>query len=369
MVRWGVLLVVAACSFRPQASSVDGGVLPDTAVDTPPAPAHGKRIQLTIDNGARATELDDFPLLVVLDAARVDFADFAPGSSDVRFFDAGGTALDFEIDTWSTDHAYLWVRVPAIAASSSTGFVWMYYNDPSAAGGANPSGVWGSAYEGVWHLGTDPTAGAGTIHDSTSHARHLSATANLPASALGAGQVGQALHFAGTTENVQLATGIPLATYTWSAWANADTVPLIGQGNDDVISDGDVNFNFCWSHNDPTFAGAAAQFDGAWHPDGVGAASLEAMRWYHLAATFDGSHLCVFLDGAPGPCVASNTPNTPSGSFAIGGTHVGADDNTFPGSVDEVHVESVARPAAWIDAEHASGVDAMIAYGAVQAVP
>ena len=62
---------------------------------------------LTLDNTASAEDLIDFPILVMLDATRIDYAATQPNGEDLRFVDADGTTvLSHEIVTW--DPAGTW---------------------------------------------------------------------------------------------------------------------------------------------------------------------------------------------------------------------------------------------------------------------
>lgn len=60
------------------------------------------RIELQIDATSIPGNLTDAPLLVVLDSARVNLADFAENGADLRVVAADGAPLPFEIEHWGT---------------------------------------------------------------------------------------------------------------------------------------------------------------------------------------------------------------------------------------------------------------------------
>ena len=82
--------------------------------------------------------------------------------------------------------SYVWVRVPALAAGSATGYIWMYYNNSTATDAQTPNTVWdenaSNNFKAIWHLKEDPTAtcsGSNDICDSTANAYNGTATGTL----------------------------------------------------------------------------------------------------------------------------------------------------------------------------------------------
>lgn len=89
--------------------------------------------EILIDNGLR-TELTDFQISV-----KVTYdADMSPDYADLRFTDESGAELLPYWIEWELGpvEAYLWVRVPAIAADDIT-TIRMYYGNPNATPGTN----------------------------------------------------------------------------------------------------------------------------------------------------------------------------------------------------------------------------------------
>ena len=98
--------------------------------------------------------------------------------------------------------------------------------------------------------------------------------------------------------------------------------------------------------------------DGAWHDESQleSTTALSTDTWYHLAFTYDGSVMRVYINGAQ-DCVKSATLTIWDGSadVSIGASltegAVAADEETFNGTIDEVRISNTARSADWIQTE------------------
>ena len=118
-----------------------------------------------------AGELSGIPVLVKLAAnspVGFSYSDCAADGSDIRFTDANGEAIPFEIDTWNTEgESLVWVKPTSLA--KGTTFTMHYSGTPAAAN--DPTAVW-TEYTGVWHfneLGTDTADNSkGLFPNSTS---------------------------------------------------------------------------------------------------------------------------------------------------------------------------------------------------------
>lgn len=350
--RWVVALVVSGCTFQ----------LPDPGSGPDPTPTSpNRRIQLTFANAARREALVDFPVMVALDATRIDYAALSPTAADLRFADADGAALPYEIERWVPGgRSIVWVRVPVIDASDSD-FIYLTYGDPSATDGQRPSAVWSSEHVGVWHLAEDPgPTGTRVIRDSTEHANDGTAATVMASSDLVDGVAGNGLYMNGSGGGVQMAGGFALATYTFALWVRGDNAPVAGAGNRQPISNGDVGFHLAWDDNAGELTpGIQHEDTGGWKDLYLGP-NLSGGVWYHVAGTYDGAQLCGYRDGRQTGCVAAGAPLAPQ-FFELGLTS--SNSATFQGRLDEVRVVDVARSPARIAAEHASELDQLVSYG------
>jgi biopolymer transport protein ExbB len=99
----------------------------------------------------------DFPVLVRLRAADIDFTTARDDGGDIRFAKDDGTRLPFEIERWDSaaNEAEVWVNIDTIRGNDSTQFITLYWGNTEAAGESNGRAVFdtGAGFAGVWHLG------------------------------------------------------------------------------------------------------------------------------------------------------------------------------------------------------------------------
>lgn len=89
--------------------------------------------------------LNNFPVLIILNPSIPGFSytQFAANGQDLRFEDANGTALAYEIEKWDPNgSSYIWVRVPELVGDATKDFVpgqwlgnWSYNGVPRFYGG------------------------------------------------------------------------------------------------------------------------------------------------------------------------------------------------------------------------------------------
>ncbi len=194
--------------------------LPARAVilDTTP---FARKIQFTASGYAGASTLENFPILVRLsDVSGFDFADFTTPADELRFTDASGNNLDYEIDTWdsTTGTALVWVSVPSLSGTAT--MINAYYDPASTINlpAVSSTAVWTSAgYYGVWHMN------AANATDST--ANHLDGTASGSVTVDNA-KIGTGVNF---LSNAQITTtNTPNSAFTsaisFEAWARPSVV-------------------------------------------------------------------------------------------------------------------------------------------------
>ena len=131
--------------------------------------SYAKYATITVPGVPADTTLTNFPLLVRISASSpsgFSYTDMMQNDhSDLRFEDADGNALAYEVDTWNTaGESLVWVKVPALVKDYEITMRW-----GSAAPDANdPTAVW-SNYVFVWHGDDTPT-------DSTGHDRTIASS-------------------------------------------------------------------------------------------------------------------------------------------------------------------------------------------------
>jgi len=140
----------------------------------------GCRVPIIIDHDYVDTVIDDYPILVVLNATLS--AQCNSGKS-LRFtLDDNSTLLNFEIENYTSWNPsgtnYVWVNVTTIKAATDT-LIWMYYNNAGATDGQNVADTWDGWFQGVWHFNE-----SSYLWDSTSNGNH-GTKVNTPTDASG----------------------------------------------------------------------------------------------------------------------------------------------------------------------------------------
>ncbi|MHC4434236.1 MAG: LamG domain-containing protein, partial [Planctomycetota bacterium] len=185
----------------------------------------------------------------------------------------GGTALtttSYSPGALETDKTYYWRIDEFDPPFTHKGEVWSFTTLPEVP-------ITDPTLMGWWTF----EEGAGsTAVDWSGHGNHGNLIGNpqwVP------GYDGGALEFGGDnyvdtgyTEN--------LATWTIACWVKSPAAPSGAAPSGPLHRESNYQFN--WNHGNEVFRGAAAINVGGW--EAASYAPLQANRWYHLAATFDG---------------------------------------------------------------------------------
>jgi uncharacterized repeat protein (TIGR01451 family) len=336
-----------------------------------------KRIKLTFTNTAQSEALLGFPVLVVLDSSRIDYALTRDSGEDLRFLDADGvTVLPHEIERWDeSGTSYVWVRIPRIEAACNTDYIWLYYGNPNAEDGQDPASVFTDTYRMVYHLDEDPATTGGVISDSTANEFHGANRGSLNA----AGMIANAQEFDGSGQYVDLGTDLPVlnsvAEATLSAWIKPYSVDRDG----DILGLSRHSGGSSMANSRASIVQRQANLhvtarsrndDNDFHDIPTTSDPLSASRWHYAVGVINYSQdsVAIYIDGVTQPTTGTIdftnlvTPDTNSSNSAIGSNDNGTNPY-FDGGIDEVRVAAVARSADWIAAQYLSMTDDFIAYG------
>jgi len=321
------------------------------------------RRKITINNSASSTSLTNYPLLIKLNSARVDYSKTQNSGQDIRFVDPSDptVVLPYEIEKWDeSGSSYVWVKVPQIDASSPTDYIWMYYGNASASDGQSASNVWDSNFRAVYH--SAETSGT-TVFDSTSNANNATKQGGATDPAPTTGQISGAQAYTGVASSNSYLnradnSTLDLTTFTNSAWFNATSLTG-GDGWKTILcKDSSGSPNYCLQTN----AGNIDINYGAILLDG---GAVTTNTWYFVTATYDGSTLRLYLNGTSNASTSSaSTPPVNAAALTIGKSP--ASNEFWPGTLDEIRVSSGARSADWIKADYLSQTDAMLTYSGEQ---
>ena len=314
-----------------------------------------KRVQLSFSNIDQSEDLINFPILVRLDAGRIDYSLTSAQGEDLRFVDADGSLLAYEIESWNPgDTSIVWVQVPRIDANSDSDFIWLYYGNPAAAEGQDPPAVWDATFAGVWHFNGDLLDATANMNDGT----NFGSTAE-------SGQFAGARGFDGISSYIEVVSNSSLAItgqLTLEAWIKIDDPDQGGAPR--VLSKkytwNDLGYNLEYKPGDNNLTSVGSG------PDWARAADIDLdTHWHYVGASIDGATGAMYVDGfdettdsSISPLVASDQP------LNIGRRGNGGD--YFLGSIDEVRISNVARSADWMAAQYLSMTDTYISYGGSQ---
>ncbi|MGH7410861.1 MAG: DUF2341 domain-containing protein, partial [Candidatus Methylomirabilis sp.] len=373
--RWGIgacLLLLALGWPSPARAACPGASFPCD---------WGFKRKLTFNNSGQAENLVDFPVLVVLNSSRIDYSQTQNQGQDLRFTDADGTTLlAHEIEKWDeAGTSYVWVKVPQIDGSSTTDHIWMFYGNPTAPDGQNPTAVWSNGFIGVWHLKENPAGTAPQMKDSTSYARHGTSGGSMTSTDQVPGKIAGSLDLDGTDDYVSGLVN-PTGQFTVSVWFYSrgaqntqDPSGIESAGSFLSSEETGGTHTYDWRVYLPATDKVTARWDTA-TANNVSIATVSTIshnQWIHAVAVQEASTFRIYLNGVQN--VSSAMTAHLSGTIAgvMGRTYVGTSSSYnqyYDGLLDELRVSNVARSANWIKAQYLSMTDTFITYGSQEAV-
>ena len=107
--------------------------------------------------------------------------------------------------------------MPVLSASANTP-VLMLYGNPQISCDPSVKTVWNPSYQGVWHMGDDPSGTAPQLRDAA-QSNNGTSNGGMVIGDLVSGNIGNALHFDGNNDYFDLGTGIsPANRFTEECW-------------------------------------------------------------------------------------------------------------------------------------------------------
>jgi hypothetical protein len=349
----------------------------------------GYRRQITVGNAMTpascGSDLSDFPIVVSItsDASLKTVASgghvaHAQGYDIIFRALDGKTQLDHEIESYdgSTGTLVAWVRIPTLVYNSDTP-IYMYYGNAGITGPtANPAGVWGTSYKGVWHLTESGNGTAAEYNDSSQYANDGQGgrgNSSYVPKQTAAGQIGFGQQFDnlvdGKYDLVDAGNGSALNItgnqITLEAWVRHDlSAPYAHESWGLVNRKGWSNgYRLLMQTSGYGCAPLCVHFGLGEGSNFLGTATLlTAGSWHHVVGTYDGSLMKVFIDGVQDANTLSKTaaltaPPPPEDHVWIGygdqPTDVGW-SSEWVGQIDEVRISNVGRSDCWIGTEYNS---------------
>jgi hypothetical protein len=300
------------------------------------------------------TDQTNFPVLVsVTDAAlkTVGNGGHVQNSSgfDIVFYSDSGltTKLDHEVERYvaSTGEVIFWVRIPTASHTTDTVFYMAYGDSGISTSQENVTGVWNTNYKGVWHLKDGSTL---SLVEST--ATGANGTNNNSATAA-AGKIGGGVSLASassqyisTSESTAFNTGV----ITLEAWIKTSMTAYGGIIDRDDFGSGRA---FQFRVNPSGKVEFIPFISGTPITTIVSSTSVNDNTLRHIAATYDGSNVKLFINGSQ-DFTAAQTGNIDSVTRALHIGHVVGGGAYFDGILDEVRVSNTARSADWLATQY-----------------
>jgi Concanavalin A-like lectin/glucanases superfamily/Chitobiase/beta-hexosaminidase C-terminal domain/IPT/TIG domain/Fibronectin type III domain len=261
------------------------------------------------------------------------FTQVASVSGTTTTYSDGGLAA-------STSYSY------RVQATDAAGNLSAFSNIASAATGA-ASGTPGLVAAYDFNAGSGTTVADASGNGNTGTIMNATWTTS--------GKYGGALSFNGTNAQVLIndAASLHLTTgVTLEAWVNPSSAPT---GWQDVIYKALDNYYLEAGSTNSNKPGAGVLLTSSAEPLAYGTAQLAASTWTHLAMTYDGTTLKMYVNGVLASSTAqSGTITTSTNALQIGG------DTTygqyFKGLIDEVRVYNIALTQAQIQTDMATAL-------------
>jgi hypothetical protein len=317
--------------------------------------AYSANISLnTTESGAHVPEmLLNFPLLVRLTAADIDFSQPKKKGEDIRITKSDNSALPYEIEYWdsASAQASIWIKADTIYGNSPAQYFIIRWGNPEAKTLSSSASVFdtGSGFRGVWHLGE---SGGTTAPDATVNKFDGTPTAMDGSSDI-IGLIGRAQDFDGASQYISIRSTPPSALdvqvdsfYTVSAWCYERNVL---KDADVVVSKGSAQY--CLLENERNqwaFWGGLAGYG----VDTTTTAPATVNAWTYLTGVRSGKKQYLYVNGAllDSTLLAASVNPELSNNFHDLVIGRGSDDESqwFNGIIDEVRVSRGASSPGWI---------------------
>ncbi|HWR27944.1 MAG TPA: DUF2341 domain-containing protein, partial [Candidatus Thermoplasmatota archaeon] len=313
------------------------------------------RKKISIDHTKVAANLTNYPLLINL-ASNIDLiGKIQNDAGDIVFTDKNRNKLNHEIElyNYSTGQLIVWVNVTRLSHITNT-TLYMYYGNQGCQNQENPSGVWSSSYQGVWHLNSN-------FLDSTIYNNDVTNYGSTPT----AGWIGDSQYFAGD-DYITAPTHCLGTNHSWTAscWFRSNSSsPMLFHY---FFSTGHYDANNAvtiWQNiNSPGNIGElrAQIVDSDGHRANMfnyGGTNFKDNVWHLLHVTWNASShdLAVYGDGVLQRQQINTTVDTGGGTTnpLYIGTRIDLEAQRFHvGELDELRISNPVKNTSWIATEY-----------------
>ena len=313
------------------------------------------RMMVSFPGYSGSETLPGFPALVRLDAGLT--SQMLTDGADLRFADANGISLPYEIDTWDSNGlSTAWVRIPELSHGVP---IFAYWGNGNATAPADGTNVW-AGYAGVWHLNEVDAA----LRNSTANAG-IDGQRKGTVSAPGVVTLAQEFVYENNIRvphNAALNLGDTFSVSGWFKYPDA-TPPnnwrrYFNKKNGHAADSGWEVEKRDNTHNEIAPRGNNGGNTYVAMPGGRSFAD-SPRGWFHVTVQYKGVNAgAVYVNGilAGDTNLGNSTATDSDEDFYIGGTRGGEGDQ-WRGFIDEVRLEPAIRSAAWLGACHDTMAD------------
>ena len=303
----------------------------------------GKRVFIYTNPAYPETTLTGFPLAVKLNTSIVLNCTY--GGADLRFVALDNTTLyDYEIETWNSTDACVWVNITTINGLAPTGF-YLYYNYSTATPYQDSTKVWDNNYCAVYHMND-----TSICWDSTKNRNKSTATTGSPIIITSVNKFGNSTLFNGASYfnfgNVNDFTTQDMTLEVIGNATNSDTYPVWMKKYNTATGAGYIFYQYAFTNN-----GERCQYADNADPFQPAITQNYTMRdWVYF-------YSCRYntINGE----LVGDLDNRGTASNALTGTISTADSfyiarNEFAGTglkgrIDEVRISMIRRNSSWLN--------------------
>lgn len=269
---------------------------------------------------------------------------FAATEAGTTLYSWGGRTQLFESCNNTTGHVQAWVNIP----SASTGTKIVVLSKGSQVASQSPGSAFGTTGATFIFHGSD---GSTLSVDESSGAKAITINGSVVGTA---GKVGPGAAGNGTSSTNYLSLNdVTTNRMTFMVWWKSNGAQPVSDGH--IIASGNDSFALCNRIGTVQQARATVAIVsfGTLNADASPATSVNDGNWHHLAGTYDGTTLTLYVDGT---AVGSNTHTT---NISIPGTTTRLFQRTNSGNyvygyIDEAQTYNASRTADWIAAVYAN---------------
>jgi hypothetical protein len=299
------------------------------------------------------TTQTNFPVVVRINPALFSgFASTLAQGADIRFANARGAHLPYQIERWvdgsgNRDTAEIWVKADTVRGNNATQYITMFYGKTGVTSQSNPAAVFetGNRFAAVWHFPP-----ADTFGDATANAN---SGTNTRTTRLNLGVTGNGRYFDSANINFGNRDALKLIadSMTVSGWLRTTQIPAATKFAS--IFRHDYHYNACQIQADGTVR--TAVFDTARNYTSIGVPWNNVWndgQWHYFVSRFNRqSGVTIFKDGVAqtnSPGARSPLPTTTTLPFMVGMSETATQPEVYRGALDEIVVSNTARSDDWI---------------------